>query len=126
MAVKPTMMKVKTAKTFKTTKTFSTLAAPPAPREINHATAAITTTATISTTPPLLPKVLAIAFGKWIPNGSNSPRKLADSPEPTKAKAMKYSANRAQPATQPKNSPNITLIHEYADPANGIAAAISA
>ena len=38
--------------------------------------------------------------------------KLADNPDPTKAKAMKYSASRAQPATQPQNSPKITLIQE--------------
>ena len=53
------------------------------------------------------------------------PLKLAENPEATKATAIKYSASNAHPATHPKNSPNNTLIHEYADPAKGIVDAIS-
>src|SRR5699024_11831248 len=44
--------------------------------------------------------------GSFQPSGTNNARKLAERPDPTKAKAIKYSANSAQPATQPKNSPN--------------------
>ena len=51
---------------------------------------------------------------------------MAEKPEATKATAIKYSASNAQPATHPKNSPNKTLIQEYAEPAKGMAAAISA
>ena len=42
---------------------------------------------------------------------------MAEKPEATKATAIKYSASNAQPATHPKNSPNKTLIQEYAEPA---------
>lgn len=47
-----------------------------------------------------------------MPIGFTSPRKFAENPDATKATAIKYSANRAQPATHPKNSPNNTLTQE--------------
>ena len=51
------------------------------------------------------------ALGNTIPNGDTSPLKLAENPDATKATAIKYSKS-AQPATQPENSPNKTLIQE--------------
>ena len=125
-AVKPTTINSKIAKTFRTTSRFSTRAARDTPREISKATRTITTTETRSTTPPSVPKAFDNEAGSFQPSGANNARKFAESPDPTKASAMKYSASSAQPATQPKNSPNTTLIHEYAEPAKGIAAAISA
>ncbi len=59
-----------------------------------------------------MPKALDNDAGSFQPNGAIRALKLAESPEPTKAKAMKYSARRAHPATQPQNSPKTTLIHE--------------
>ncbi|SIN55271.1 Uncharacterised protein [Mycobacteroides abscessus subsp. abscessus] len=76
--------------------------------------------------PPSVPNVLDNDLGNSIPNGETRPRKFAEKPEATKATAIKYSANNAQPATQPNTSPNTTLIQEYAEPANGIADDISA
>ena len=92
----------------------------------NAATKAITTTETRSTIPPSVPKAFDNDAGSFNPSGAINARKFADNPEPTKANAIKYSARSAQPAIQPKNSPKTTLIHEYAEPANGIAADISA
>ena len=66
----------------------------------------------ISITPPLVPNALDKAAGNFIPNGAIKALKLAESPDPTKARAIKYSARSAHPATQPQNSPKTTLIHE--------------
>ncbi len=112
IAVKPTTIKSKIAKTLRITRRFSTRAACDTPREIKRATKIITTTETISTTPPSVPKAFDNEAGNFQPSGTNNARKLAERPDPTKAKAIKYSANSAQPAIQPKNSPNTTLIHE--------------
>ena len=100
------------ANTFKITKIFSIRAASLIPRDNSKAVKIITMAATISITPPSLPNGLDNAFGNSIPKGLTKPRKLAEKPEATKATAMKYSARSAQPATQPKNSPNSTLIQE--------------
>ncbi|EHO53728.1 hypothetical protein HMPREF9104_00449 [Lentilactobacillus kisonensis F0435] len=81
----------------------------------------------MSIRPPLLPvEAAAKLLGNFSPAVEIRPWKLADSPDATKATAMKYSASKAQPAIQPQNSPKITLIQDYAEPAKGIAAAISA
>lgn len=72
----------------------------------------ITTAAMISMTPPSAPNGFDNALGKTIPNGEMSPLRLAENPDATKATAIKYSAKSAQPATQPENSPNKTLIQE--------------
>ena len=112
MAVAPTIIKRMIAKTLATTKIFSTRAASVTPRESKSATKSITIAETKSITPPLLPRGLAKELGNFKPRGAIKPRKLADNPDPTNATAIKYSANKAQPATQPKNSPKITLIQE--------------
>ena len=126
IAVKPTMTNKIIAKTLSITRIFSMRAASVTPRESNNAVNIITTAAMMSITPPLLPKVFNNALGNVIPIGAIRPLKLAENPEATKATAIKYSASNAHPATHPKNSPNNTLIHEYADPAKGIVDAISA
>ena len=74
----------------------------------------------------MVPKGLDKEAGKLKPIGANKPLILALNPEPTNATAIKYSANNAQPAIQPKNSPKTTLIHENAEPAKGMAEDISA
>ena len=114
------------AKTFNTTRAFSIRAASEVPQASRMATSRMTIKATMSIMPPLVPRGLARAAGNFKPTVEINPRKLAESPEATKATAMKYSARSAQPAIQPKPSPKITLIQEYAEPANGIAEAISA
>ena len=100
------------ANTFKITKTFSTRAASVIPRDKMIAVIMITTAAIISITPPSAPNGFDNALGNTIPNGDTSPLKLAENPDATKATAIKYSAKSAQPATQPENSPNKTLIQE--------------
>ena len=112
IAVKPTTIKSKIAKTFKITKPFSTRAALETPRLIKIETKRIETREMTSMIPPLLPNAFDNEFGSLRPNGAISARKLAESPDPTKARAMKYSARSAHPATQPQNSPKTTLIHE--------------
>ncbi len=100
------------ANTFKITKTFSTRAVSDIPRDKMIAVIMITTAAMISMTPPSAPNGFDNALGKTIPNGEMSPLRLAENPDATKATAIKYSAKSAQPATQPENSPNKTLIQE--------------
>ena len=91
---------------------FSMRAASVIPLDKSNAVKIITTAAMISIIPPFAPNGADNDVGNLIPNGEISPRKLAEKPEATKATAIKYSANSAQPATQPKNSPNNTLTHE--------------
>ena len=105
-------MKTKIAATFKITNKFSTAAAPDVPRESKIATKTTTKIAKISTTPPLVPKAADNCTGNLKPSGSKRPCKLAESPEATKATAIKYSASKAQPAIQPKPSPKTTFIQE--------------
>ena len=57
-------------------------------------------------------KALDKEAGSFNSIGAINALKLAERPDPTNAEAIKYSAKRAHPATQPQNSPNTTLIHE--------------
>ncbi|CPN02931.1 Uncharacterised protein [Staphylococcus aureus] len=100
------------ANTFKITKIFSIRAASDIPRDSNNAVNKITIAAIISIKPPFVPNGFDNAAGNSMPIGFTSPRKFAENPDATKATAIKYSANRAQPATHPKNSPNNTLTQE--------------
>src|SRR5699024_7549782 len=124
--VAPTIKNRIIANTFKRTKAFSTLAASDTPLDNRNATKRITTNDIKSTIPPLVPKGLDKEAGKLKPIGANKPLILALNPEPTNATAIKYSANNAQPAIKPKNSPETTLIHEHAEAANGMAEDIPA
>ena len=119
------MINNKMAKILRITSGFSTLVILEAPRDNNQATIKIETVPIMSIVPPLETE-LAMTFGILIPKEANSPLKFDDKPAETKAKHMKYSASKAQPANQPQNSQNKTLIQVNADPAKGIADAISA
>src|SRR5699024_4140019 len=122
----PTIINRIIANTFKITKAFSTLAASDTPLDNRNATKRITTNDIKSTIQPLAPKGLDKEAGKLKPIDANKPLILAVHTTQTNATAIKYSANNAQPAIQPKNSPKTTLIHENAEPAKGMAEDISA